>query len=267
MSCTTWTSAQLTNGQVYNFEVGDVHQMKGIYISSGSGSSLIQTDTVIYKSYSTGLDSITYHIQRQNYNSPGPGTPSTITESIDTLIITNLNLPAIHFTPNSCLTPTDTSYTDSCGLYYERLSSNFDSTCFEPNFWNSDLYAGIGGPYHYENNTVGNYTASWNLIYHNTVQQGECGTPATFVSIGEKTLPKIMLYPNPSSGLLTIDITNAVGDNSHISLSNLSGVQLNSFEIDSNTQSLNLSDLPSGTYIIQLIFNDIIVSNQRIVLH
>lgn len=264
----TWSSAQLTNGQVYNYEVGDVHQIRGIYISGGSGSVTTQTDTVIYKSYSVGLDSITYHIKRQMYDPPVIfGAPPIYTESVDTLLITNLNQPANHFTANSCLTPTDTSFTDTCGVYYERLSSDFDSSCFEPNFWYSKLYSGLGGPYHYESSTVGGYNVTWKLVYHNTVQNGECGTPAVFASVDEKELSKLKIYPNPSKGEIKIELSNSNSGSYSVSVFDVFGSQIMELKMESNFELIDLKNYSSGVYFVQLSNDNEVVSRERVVLY
>lgn len=266
--CATWSKAQLTNGEVYDYEIGDVHQVKGVNINGGSASSTIRTDTIIFKSYSAGLDSITYYIKRHDYSSPVVmGGPNLIAEYVDTFTIVDLNQLAFHFSPTSCLPPTDTSFTDTCGVYYERLSSNFDTSCFEPNIWYSDLHSGLGGPYHYESNTVGGYTTNWKLIYHNTTQNGECGTPIVVVGINEKHLTRLKLYPNPSNGEFLIEIPDFNGERYSVSIVDVSGVELQTFKIDTKSKTMDLKKYSAGIYFVQLTLKGNIVSIERIVLN
>jgi len=167
---TLFSNAQLTRGQVYNFEVGDVHHKKGIYIASGSGGSTTEADTIIYKSFSTGLDSITYHIKRKTYDlSSSSGWTLSITESVDTVVITNLSQPASHLSASSCLPVTDTSFSNGCGMYVERKISNYDTSCFEPEVWHSDLIPGLGGPYYDKSSVVNGIDVSWELIYSTNI--------------------------------------------------------------------------------------------------
>ncbi|MFT6923216.1 MAG: hypothetical protein ACJA1C_002226 [Crocinitomicaceae bacterium] len=261
----TGATAQLTKGQVYDYEVGDIHQKRGVFVGSGSGSISIQTDTVIFKSYSTGLDTITYHIKRLDHNSPvTPGGPPTNVQSVDTFIVTNLNQTAIHFLTNSCLPTTTEMYTDICGAYYERLSANYDSTCFEPTFWYSDLYSGLGGPYHYEVSVVNNYTVTWELLYYNTFQYGECGTPSEFAGLSKKKLSKIKPYPNPSqSGIFTIEGFVTVGE-----VQNISGATVEfSVKMNNGSTILNLENAPSGLYFISTTSSNGFKSTTKVILN
>lgn len=205
--CVSQANAQFTNSQVYNFEIGDVFQ---ITFSAGfPGPHPVLVDTIVNKTYSTGLDSITYTINRLEYLAPANvGAPATYNYTVETLIITNLSLQANHFTYSTCLPATDTILIGNCNENIERLHSNFDTSCFEPSTWYSDLYEGLGGPYYYRYDpTISGSSNDWfskTLTYYNTSQNGECGTLISFVGLNELFEINANVFPNPASDKLQV---------------------------------------------------------------
>lgn len=250
--CVSQTNAQLTNSQVYNFEIGDVFQ---ITFSAGfPGPHPVVVDTIVNKTYSTGLDSIIYTVNRLEYLAPATfGAPATFNYSVETLIITNLSLHADHYTYSTCLPATDTMIIGNCNETIERLHSNFDTTCFEPSTWYSDLYEGLGGPYYYSYDPTisgsGNDWYSKTLSYYNTSQHGECGTLLSFVGLNELVEINVNVFPKPASDKLHVKtqfqqcrykIISATG-----SLIKSGSNQEHEFEID-------ISLLQKGIYTIEI---------------
>lgn len=177
-------NAQMTNAEVYNFEIGDVHQTK---LSGTNPPIRYHLDTIVGKVF--GADSITYTIQRKEFfNGPSPTYPIFNT-SIETLIITNLTSYVDHFYYPSCLPAEDTTIIGSCGEEVNKRESVWDSTCFEPPIWTSTIHEGLGGPYHdvYDFSVSADY--QYELIYSNTSQWGECGNYFDiYVGIEELTI-------------------------------------------------------------------------------
>src|SRR5690606_29790582 len=64
-------------------------------------------------------------------------------------------------------------------------------------------------------------------------------------------LNSILVYPNPSNGELNFSIEN-FEQTIHGTLTDVSGKEIQSFFINSNKQSLNLSHLPTGVYFVKL---------------
>ncbi|MFZ7144401.1 MAG: hypothetical protein ACO1G6_03575 [Bacteroidota bacterium] len=175
-------NAQITTGEVYNFEVGDVFQVMDW--DNGPGYAL-RLDTIAEKII--GVDTLKYVIHRIDGAFGPPPLPS-FQYTTDTLVVANLNSPASHFSYWSCLTPIDdTTYNDCADTVFQR-TSNFDETCFEPPMWTSYLRAGLGGPY-FSLTDYSAYSYTHELIYSNTAMWGECGTyQDMFIGLKEETV-------------------------------------------------------------------------------
>lgn len=72
--------------------------------------------------------------------------------------------------------------------------------------------------------------------------------------IAERTFNKLNIYPNPTTGLVNIDAEFGTVTPVDIHVFNTSNVLVRSFHMKftGNTETINISDLQSGTYIIQL---------------
>jgi len=74
--------------------------------------------------------------------------------------------------------------------------------------------------------------------------------------------PLISMYPNPAKDVVTI---RGLKTGTHLRLLNNKGQVLKSITTTNTFQNLNVSDLPAGTYIIQLIENNSIFKNLKLV--
>lgn len=73
--------------------------------------------------------------------------------------------------------------------------------------------------------------------------------------------PKISVYPNPTSNFFAVSDVNGV---SELKVYNLVGKEMRSFDVETGAK-YNISDLPNGMYLIQLINNKKkIVNTQRL---
>ena len=167
--------AQMTNAEVYNYEIGDVHQTK-LYGNAGPPIEY-HLDSIVNKVL--GLDSITYTIHRKTFLDGPPPYP-TLSSSVETLVITNLTSYPNHFVYGSCLPYLDDSITGNCGEGVDFRQSAMDSTCFEPPIWFSTLHEGLGGPYYDVYDFSNSVDYQYELIYSNSAQYGKCGNYFNF---------------------------------------------------------------------------------------
>jgi hypothetical protein len=197
----------MTNAEVYNFEIGDVHQTK-LYGSAGPPFEY-HLDTIVNKV--VDVNSITYTIHRKTILNGPPPYP-TISSSVETLVISNLTSSPSHFNYGSCIAPIDSSFIGNCGEGVDFRQSDLDSTCFEPPFWFSTLHEGLGGPYYdvYDFSNMVDY--QYELIYSNSSQWGECGNYQDFfVGIEELTETNVHLIRIVDLlGLETEDLPNTL---------------------------------------------------------
>lgn len=82
--------------------------------------------------------------------------------------------------------------------------------------------------------------------------------------------PTLSLYPNPSKGIVTISLSQRLGQDYKLRLSNIIGREVRTVALRSDlntpTLAINLSDLPAGMYFYSLMLNDKAVSTKRLVL-
>lgn len=79
----------------------------------------------------------------------------------------------------------------------------------------------------------------------------------------ETTQGAISLHPNPVKDILYLNIANATGSY-RVVVTDLTGRDVKSFELNSNTRSIDVADLQSGQYIIKAINNDKVFSSRFI---
>ncbi len=72
----------------------------------------------------------------------------------------------------------------------------------------------------------------------------------------------IQVYPNPSHGLLNLNI---IADNSRVMLYDLAGRTVRSTKFNRGVQQLDISDLPAGVYQVSVVSNSQIQFSRRIV--
>ncbi|QLH44928.1 MAG: T9SS type A sorting domain-containing protein [Bacteroidota bacterium] len=76
----------------------------------------------------------------------------------------------------------------------------------------------------------------------------------------ESLVNNVMVYPNPVRDLLTVEVTSEIAQNTVVKVFDMSGrlvkqIQANA-EIGVNTLTVNLSDVASGVYQVQVFAND-----------
>ena len=81
------------------------------------------------------------------------------------------------------------------------------------------------------------------------------------VSNIENTQEAITLHPNPVKDILYLNIANATGSYK-VLVTDLTGRDVKSFELDSNTRSIDVADLQPGQYIIKAINTDKVFSSR-----
>jgi predicted esterase len=70
----------------------------------------------------------------------------------------------------------------------------------------------------------------------------------------------IELYPNPVKTFLNIDLSNDMTGNVFINVYNTAGIPVKTMKAEKNslqfTQKVNLHDVPQGTYVVEIVFNN-----------
>lgn len=205
-----------TNANVYDFAVGDVYQKyrNDVYNPPFSSCSThtYQTDSILLKYYSAGLDTVFYVVQTDTYKPwvcPSFSGPA-FSSYIHTDHYTNLNDTVLHFVPMaSCAPYSDTIIlgSGSCNDIWKRTGHTDGPTCFEEPYYTSQFILGAGGPYvnlqdpHFAGQMYYEY-----LIYYRK-GTSSCGTyyhmPGP-MGVEEYEGSSILLYPNPANNILQL---------------------------------------------------------------
>jgi len=73
------------------------------------------------------------------------------------------------------------------------------------------------------------------------------------LSVEENTLSELKIYPNPTSGIINIDLGNVIIDGkSTIKLYDIQGRMITTKEMNSSVDQLNISDLSEGVYMVTI---------------
>jgi hypothetical protein len=165
----------LTNGEIYDYQAGDVFQSKGQSWNMfwQEGPPHIFTDTILSREEINGGTGIQYTMKHWHVAYQYMQQPPLVTSSIDTLIVTDLDqVPDTSFgfcDPGDTLAP----YYPFCGLLRWTLSDLNDS-CVEEEHSSYWYYQGCGGPY-YTTMIEELGGSQFNLIYVHKAGM-ECGT-------------------------------------------------------------------------------------------
>ena len=73
-------------------------------------------------------------------------------------------------------------------------------------------------------------------------------TKNNILSVEDTNTFKSIIYPNPTSSRLTISAPKIINN---VAIYNLLGKQVMSIEVNKNTESIDVSNLPSGVYLIR----------------
>ncbi|NCA22170.1 MAG: T9SS C-terminal target domain-containing protein, partial [Crocinitomicaceae bacterium] len=253
-STISFSQTFLTNGQVYDFNVGDVVQ--GNYLAYGpfgGGPPTYETRTILGKELVASLDTIRYTVKRDFYTPPSCPTCSP-TFSYDTIIqtVTNLTLPAVHNNATDCYSLRDTLYLDTCDrLVWEKIPVYVD-TCFEPITHTTRVVEGVGGVFFTKSDpSSGGATDTQFILTYYSKNTGSCGNLTNdLIEIQAKSLP-IQIFPNPASETFTISLPENASINDCVLLDNL-GKEVKRFVATKGENLVDISELESGIYFIQI---------------
>ena len=241
-----------TNAQIYNFAIGDVFEITKKKPSACTPYALDQI-AIQNKWTSSGLDTVFYsrwiHTVKIAYCFP-------ILNYMDTLVVTNLNLPA-DFTspvpPTPCVLDT---------IIYTMMVANCNKNTWAKTIWNKEsggvcantpftslyLIEGCGGPYYYQSKN--NYMSyeSYLLTSYSKGTSDTCGTlyPLAIIQLAPE---EIVFWPNPSKSLLNWN--HEYPSDAFLIYDIFGRVALHGKVTENH---IDISSLSSGTYII-LLFN------------
>lgn len=149
------------------------------------------------------------------------------------------------------------TYSNSCvALYYHGVPSYADGPC--PLFYCKD-FSRIDSSFNCipVNEPVCGcdgvtYPNSCTAEKYNGVAQWTNGACVTGLNDRKNLDENLEVYPNPAYGVLWVDLTGS-NQSGTINIINISGTLAGTYVLNSGKQQLDISELPVGTYFIQLI--------------
>jgi hypothetical protein len=184
------------------------------------------------------------------------------------------NNGANNYYPNYRLGPIDGSACDSLGidnhpvaLYRYDLEDSTqalqltytDLSYYEPTYWHWDFGDGTTSQ---DTSPVHNYATAG--IYQVCLIVGNAYSADTFcnqVMVGASgihelvALPHVNVHPNPFTSKIQIEMPALIGTKPQFSLYNWLGQKVKSVLLDDFTNTLHVSDIPTGIYVWQLSWN------------
>ncbi|TNE53328.1 MAG: T9SS type A sorting domain-containing protein [Bacteroidetes bacterium] len=256
----------LTRRQVWDFEVGDIIQYEYHHKNFGGPSYTFTTyftKEILDKHWSIGQDTVIYQISTLEYHLKSyPEDSASVKESIEDLIITNLDVKARSYDNalilDSCDHLRDTMMVDEefCQLPMWMIDDNviyedFDyvMNCFEDDFSQWWYYPGLGGWYY--NHYDAHYWDRGNSLVYFKKGEEECGFYVNYPpELGLKKLsafkgPRIL--QNPAQEYLSF--TDMQGNYSY-KIINSNGQCL--LQGQTENQRINLSKIDPGCYFVEL---------------
>lgn len=244
----------LTNGQVYDFNVGDIIQARGFGGMIGATSPpTFETKMILSKIYSKNKDTIVYSIKRDNYTVKNCTNCNPIfsTDTIN-LIITNLT-SAVSLNNHSSCGFLDKVYKDYGGLLVWESLPKQDTSChnFEGVSYTIQYVQGVGGPFYTVFDPSGPLYGEYILVYYKNIS-GSWGSIYTSIKDEELFTSHIDIFPNPTNGLFYI---TSLEEFVKFDIVDLSGVHLKTNNIIN--QSIDISDLKPGLYLVNIFTKDL----------
>ncbi|MCF8298987.1 MAG: T9SS type A sorting domain-containing protein [Saprospiraceae bacterium] len=187
--------------------------------------------------------------------SPGICDDSSYIEVIDTGKITINSVPYRFIT----VEPTPNSSKGFKGTYVERFG-NLDQNIDE----HQDLFPtmnqcdSLTGAFEFDRLTFKCFEDSSFSLYNPSSQDCEY---LFHIGINEISLHKLLCYPNPTTGLINLDLPNEIQD-FEVEIYNINGSLVLS---NHNKRNFSLAHLPKGVYILRLLTNDSLI-NYKIIL-
>lgn len=290
---------------VYKFEPGDIfHTKKG---GGGPNTSSPLTETILKvldSKWNAAHDTITYIFRRfyHYYNNQLDGKHIYVKDTIsisysvyadDCTGFDNFSEQTIFCKDSKGLLTSVNSFMQSKnsdynwrwiklrkknyrpGSYCSDTLVGYDEFYGQPIFNETYFIDGCGGPYYYNQSTDWYHKTSnsyFSLVYF---KKGSdiWGKPldttkwALPFSVPEIEQVKFKISPNPSNGLMTIEIPDIDFGNCLLEINTIMGVKVKTMKLSGNRFSMDLRNYQKGMYIIQIYRGNLRLGEQKLIIH
>lgn len=262
-----YAKAQLTNGQVYNFDIGDVFQTEfhheNIQFPYAGFTECITTKNILDKQLSASGDSLFYTIHVTSYVDSGCyvicsqpyGTLVHFYYNYDSTYVqsyTNLDQEVTFPShPNSYLA-VDTIKYNTCNdtMWYKLFYNTYSSSEYEAANW---YVMGAGGVYYDIIEDSDHTHWKWNKLIYYKKGSVECGTMYQVGIRSEELLSdRLSLFPNPTNGSQTIKIqSNAQIE--QIKIGDCLGKEIKTLKVSDKEIEVDITPYANGVYFVEII--------------
>jgi len=241
-----------TNGEIYNFDIGDVFHYSHI-MSNPSGGSISESNIIITAKYYSSNNDTIFYIRDIKSKSSSSFNPTPVFENTnDTIAYSNLDS-----TVNNGII--DSVYYDT--LKYNGHKINRDTTSFGAYFADS-----LGVVYMLIYNKPITLTYDEVSLVYYKKGNDEWGIPIPLsISSNDDAIYLIKLFPNPATSQITIEFDKQIS-NCEIIIINIFGQEIIHHQLDGNTKySLNISELKSGMYFYSIVSDGNILKSDKFI--
>lgn len=270
-------NSTLTIREVFDFQPGDIFHCKITHLYSAPPAAI--RFEVLTRNTSPGNDTICYTLRHFDYYSYGSASQLTYTHknylkdvcytNLDSLVHTLIDTPWITTPVNSFLDSTfkNPQLCDSLTYRYEARYGYY----FEPAFVWRAYSKGLGITdylYHYYYSWPPTHE-QWKVVYYKKgpVDCGQPDTVSTGIAKSENASGLFISYPNPVKSYLNIEFDETMESKDlELILRNIYGhvVLYRKVARGTHTCSVNINELPPGTYILQVSGNGVPVVSRKI---
>ena len=279
----------LTYKDVSNFNVGDEFHYKGRdEFHNGQTYPLVTTFiwnyTVISKTIL--IDKISYKYYRKTLEKELDNNSQTWTSKIyfDTVVV-NKSTKNTVLSPEGSYEISDTAtpgamrfsvhlkkhkIKDSTSLaFHNGPFYLFSDTCYQFNSSYSIgestyiVTKGIGEVYLFIEGGVSNTSTFVKNLFYYKIGNSIWGNPK-YVSVKENQLLAVNIFPNPASNILNITIPT-FADVADLNLYNISGQVILKTKLETGKNQIQISEIPSGVYFVEIKIDGIIIRKKIIV--
>ena len=248
----TYSQDYSTWGEIYDYETGDIfHFAGGTYTPYQWWEEWRKNHLITDKIFSIDSSSVTYTIFIEKISRNFDYPDWVFASYYNDVIYDNLDSFYV----------ADTIYYSS--NYNGRKISFSEFTVYMEKYDCDEYVDGCGHAYKYRSGWQPFWEDSSALVYYKKGDE-EWGTPNIIVGIDEDIMDgdHVMLFPNPASDKIQISLNNDLQINQVQIYNNIGKLVLNQ---SNSFDNINISNLPPGLYIVEIIAEDWNVKRKLIV--
>jgi hypothetical protein len=207
-------------------------------------------------------------------------------QQIDTILVTHtdsisIDTQLIFFSTNYLFPFINIGYQHICNLldsanfigslvYWDSTYNDVAWSSLAPVWGDARFQKGLGMTYYYSTNNDGYDPIAddyYNLIYYSKGNT-HSGTPyySSTLRINDlANISNVKVYPNPTSELLTLSVTNAGQYNAQFIITSIFGQEIYSMPVTQDESTCDISKLSAGMYMWRMVSDNSIIKTSKFI--